>query len=128
MNPSNSTFLFIPDISGFTEFVNKTKIDHSKHIITELLEIIINSDQLGLTVSEIEGDAVLFYRENVPDLQDIITIYTFERKAGETLLKVDMDFKVSSFIGKIFKPLIRKVLKKQTKKGLEILKTISEKV
>ena len=128
MNPSNSTFLFIPDISGFTEFVNKTKIDHSKHIITELLEIIINSDQLGLTVSEIEGVAVLFYRENVPDLKDIITIYTFERKAGETLLKVDMDFKVSSFIGKIFKPLIRKVLKKQTKKGLEILKTISEKV
>jgi len=54
--------LFIPDISGFTRFVNETDIDHSRLIIQELLELLINSNQLGLTVSEVEGDAILFYR------------------------------------------------------------------
>ena len=69
--PSNS-FLFVPDITGFTEFVNKTEIDHSQHIISELLENIIDSDQLDLEVSEVEGDAVLFYKKNdVPGLNDI---------------------------------------------------------
>ena len=54
--------LFIPDISGFTKFVNETEIDHSRVIIEELLENIINSNKIGLHVSEVEGDAVLFYR------------------------------------------------------------------
>jgi len=54
--------LFIPDISGFTRFVNETDIDHSRLIIQELLELLINSNQLGLTVSEVEGDAILFYK------------------------------------------------------------------
>lgn len=54
--------LFIPDISGFTRFVNETEIEHSRIIIEELLENIINSNKIGLQVSEVEGDAVLFYR------------------------------------------------------------------
>src|SRR2546423_8359541 len=58
----NSGLLFIPDISGFTKFVTETEIDHSRYIIGELLENIINSNQIGLNISEIEGDAVLFYR------------------------------------------------------------------
>ena len=57
------TLLFIPDISGFTEFVNSTEILHSQHIIEELLEAIIDANELGLKVSEIEGDAILFFRE-----------------------------------------------------------------
>ena len=60
------TLLFVPDISGFTRFVNETEISHSRHIIAELLEILIDADELGLTVSEIEGDAILFYREGEP--------------------------------------------------------------
>lgn len=54
--------LFIPDISGFTRFVNETDIEHSRLIIQELLELLINSNQIGLELSEIEGDAILFYR------------------------------------------------------------------
>ncbi|MFC2085655.1 hypothetical protein ACFLRO_00420 [Bacteroidota bacterium] len=30
--------LFVPDISGFTQFVKATEISHSRHIIQELLE------------------------------------------------------------------------------------------
>ena len=65
-----STLLFIPDISGFTQFVNDTDISHSRHIIEELLEIIIDADTLGLKISEIEGDAILFYREGAPPSQE----------------------------------------------------------
>lgn len=54
--------LFIPDISGFTKFIIDTEISHSQHIIQELLEIIIDANQIGLEISEIEGDAILFYR------------------------------------------------------------------
>ncbi|MEM8486528.1 MAG: DUF2652 domain-containing protein [Bacteroidota bacterium] len=75
------TFLFIPDISGFTTFVNSTEISHSQHIIAELLEILIDKNILGLEVSEVEGDAVLFYREgDAPSsaemLQQVKDMYT----------------------------------------------------
>lgn len=59
---SNRGLIFIPDISGFTRFVNQMEIDHSRHIISELLEVIINANELGLEISEIEGDAILFYK------------------------------------------------------------------
>jgi len=58
----NKGLLFIPDISGFTRFVNETDIEHSRMIIQELLELLISSNQIGLKVSEIEGDAILFYK------------------------------------------------------------------
>lgn len=58
--------LFIPDISGFTRFVNEIEIEHSRHIIQQLLEILINSNQAGLEVSEVEGDAILFYKFGEP--------------------------------------------------------------
>jgi len=68
----NSGLLFIPDISGFTKFVNETEVEHSRYIISELLENIINSNQIGLTVSEIEGDAVLFFRfGEIPSPEEI---------------------------------------------------------
>jgi Protein of unknown function (DUF2652) len=58
----NKGLLFIPDISGFTQFVNQTDIEHSRLIIQELLEILINANEIGLEVSEVEGDAILFYK------------------------------------------------------------------
>ena len=67
------SLILIPDISGFTAFVNETEVKHSKHIIAELLELVIESDQLGLTVAEVEGDAILFYKEGeVPELNALV--------------------------------------------------------
>ena len=54
--------IFIPDISGFSRFVTRTEIDHSRLIVQELLETLIEANEIGLEVSEIEGDAILFYR------------------------------------------------------------------
>src|SRR5688572_33187543 len=68
----NRGLIFIPDISGFTRFVNEVEIEHSRHIIQELLEVIINANQIGLEISEIEGDAILFYKYgDKPELEDI---------------------------------------------------------
>jgi hypothetical protein len=63
-------FIFIPDISGFTNFVNSVELSHSRHVIKELLEVILDSNQMELKVSEVEGDAILFYRlGEIPDLE-----------------------------------------------------------
>ena len=68
-----SALLFMPDISGFTQFVNETEISHSQHIIRELLEILIDSNHLKLEISEVEGDAIFFYRlGNRPALQNLL--------------------------------------------------------
>jgi hypothetical protein len=70
---TRNSFLFIPDISGFTEFVNDTEISHSRHVISELLDVILRSDELGMTVSEIEGDAVLFFmKDRTPTPSEIV--------------------------------------------------------
>jgi hypothetical protein len=67
------SLLFIPDISGFTKFVSETEVAHGRHVIAELLELIIESDQLGMTVSELEGDAVFFYRDGpLPDFDALM--------------------------------------------------------
>ena len=58
------SLLVIADISGFTQFIRGNEISHSRHIIAELMEVLIDADPLHLTVAEIEGDAVLFYRYN----------------------------------------------------------------
>jgi len=62
----NRGLLFIPDISGFTRFVTETDISHSRLIIQELLEVLIQANKTGLEVSEIEGDAILFYKFGDP--------------------------------------------------------------
>lgn len=58
----NRGLLFIPDISGFTRFVSESEIEHSRFIIQELLEELIHANHIGLQISEIEGDAILFYK------------------------------------------------------------------
>jgi len=68
----NRGLLFIPDISGFTRFVSETEIGHSRLIIQELLEILINANEIGLEISEIEGDAILFYKfGDPPQLEEL---------------------------------------------------------
>lgn len=59
---TDKALLFIADISGFTKFITQSEIEHSSHIISELLEVIINANNLNLKIAEIEGDAVFFYK------------------------------------------------------------------
>nr|WP_296323553.1 DUF2652 domain-containing protein [Winogradskyella sp.] len=58
------SLLFIPDISGFTNFVQTTEAEHSQHVIAELLEVLIASNTQELKLAEIEGDALFFLKKN----------------------------------------------------------------
>ena len=53
--------IFIPDISGFSAFVKNIEIKSGAAVASALLKAIIDENKL-FEVSEIEGDAVLFYR------------------------------------------------------------------
>jgi hypothetical protein len=76
----NKTLLFLPDISGYTEFVQTTEINHSQHVIAELLEVLIDANTEGLHLAEIEGDALFYYKEDIPSLEKLLaqieTIFT----------------------------------------------------
>ena len=60
------TLICIPDISGFTEFMSQTDFELSSKVIPSLLNNIIYSNEIELKISEIEGDAVLFFRTGEP--------------------------------------------------------------
>lgn len=72
MSPT-PTLICIPDISGFTEFMSRTEIDLSAKVITSLLNKVIYANDIGLKLSEIEGDAVLFFsQEKLPTLEALL--------------------------------------------------------
>jgi hypothetical protein len=58
--------IFIVDISGYSKFVKETESSEGVIIISQLIEAIMSANKLGFLVSEIEGDAVLFYRFGTP--------------------------------------------------------------
>lgn len=43
----------MPDISGFSGFVENTTIEDSIHIISELLEILLSENSTGMKLAEI---------------------------------------------------------------------------
>lgn len=63
---------FMPDISGFTKFVNNTEVEHGIHIIAELLELLIDSDTLNLQLVEIEGDALFMFTSKIPNYKQLL--------------------------------------------------------
>lgn len=58
--------IVIPDITGYTEFLSQVEITHSRHVIADLMNLLIKGNRLGLSLSEIEGDALLYYRMGPP--------------------------------------------------------------
>ncbi|GGE99410.1 DUF2652 domain-containing protein [Hymenobacter cavernae] len=66
--------LFIPDISGFTRFIQESGNSLAPWLVADLLEILIEANTLGMEVSEIQGDAILFYRLGPPpSIQELVT-------------------------------------------------------
>ncbi len=115
---AEQSFLFAPDISGFTNFVNETEIDHSQHIISEILELLIDENRLEMKISEIEGDSIIFYKpKEIPtyeQLQDQVNrmftrfhqfINDFEHqricKCGACVGAIDLKLKFFAHAGKL---------------------------
>ncbi len=67
------SLLFLPDISGFTEFVQTTEVSHSQHVIAEVLEVLLAANTLDLQLAEIEGDALFYFKEEeIPSLEQLL--------------------------------------------------------
>ncbi len=70
---AKETLLCIPDISGFTSFMSQADFELGAKVIPSLLNKIVYSNDIGLKISEIEGDAVFFYGSgNLPGLDELI--------------------------------------------------------
>lgn len=64
--------ILIPDLNGFTEFVFNTKLYTGEYIVRQLLSTLIDMNDQYFEISEIEGDAILFYRyDSDPSYQNI---------------------------------------------------------
>lgn len=66
MKSGKKGIVFIPDISGYSRFVSRTDNTSGAKVISEMLASIIESNYLAFSISEIEGDAILFYRYGYP--------------------------------------------------------------
>lgn len=56
-------YLMLADISGYTSFVAQTEIEHAEIALSLLLETIVEKLSGLLTISKLEGDAVFAYVE-----------------------------------------------------------------
>ncbi len=92
---NGGALICIPDITGFTRFMAESDLEFSKKIIPPLLRTIVGSNILNMTVGEIEGDAVVFYRfGDLPTLNDLLNqCVEFYLKFNEQLRTLMVDFK-----------------------------------
>jgi len=60
---TQSGYLMLADISGYTSFVAQTEIEHADMALSFLLEIIVEKISDLLTICQLEGDAVFAYIE-----------------------------------------------------------------
>ena len=54
-------FLLIADISGYTNYLNESELQHAQGTLTDLLELLIAQTRPPLVISRLEGDAVFSY-------------------------------------------------------------------
>jgi hypothetical protein len=53
--------LLIADISGYTQFLQASELDHAKGILTDLLGVLVEQTRPPMVISRLEGDAVFSY-------------------------------------------------------------------
>jgi hypothetical protein len=80
--------ILIPDITGFSNFVNCVNGDLGVSITKDLLNEIINSNPLKIELSEIEGDAILYYKVGNPiSLNEIFAAFKIISQAFDNKYK-----------------------------------------
>lgn len=57
-----AAFFCVPDITGFTKFIATSDLAFSSDFIPGLLRRLVNANIIDLSVGEIEGDAIFFYK------------------------------------------------------------------
>jgi len=109
MLKENKGVVFIVDISGFSKFVREISPSEGISVIRSLFNGIIERNHLSFSISEIEGDAVLFYRMGIPpSIEEILLQFAEMRNAFKKILHdyasefpavTDMDLKAIAHFG-----------------------------
>ncbi|WP_295222600.1 DUF2652 domain-containing protein [uncultured Chryseobacterium sp.] len=88
MSKDNQGMVFIVDISGYSQFIRNVDPTEGLTIIRHLLSEIIECNHLSFRISEIEGDAILFYRMGIPpSVEDVLRQFAEMRKAFKRILQ-----------------------------------------
>lgn len=53
--------LVIADLSGYTDYLQTTELEHAEDVLADLTDTVIDNLQAVLTISKLEGDAVFAY-------------------------------------------------------------------
>lgn len=61
VTPAERVFLVIADISGYTDYLAGSEIEHAQDILADLLETIVTAMGPVLRLAKLEGDAIFSY-------------------------------------------------------------------
>lgn len=126
--------ILIPDFSGFTEFVFNTKTHIGEYITKQLLSVLIDANRKHFYISEVEGDAILFYRYNKkPCYKSIMEVLqrmieAFSDKLSELennfATRIDMSLQLIVHHGKFSRYTIKEFKKLYGKPIVEVHKLL----
>ena len=92
MAKTHNGYFLIADITGYTQYLSESELEHAQDTLTALLQLLVENTRPPLVISRLAGDAVISYglRENFFHGQALIekiedTYVTF-RKAIERLV------------------------------------------
>lgn len=74
-----SGYFFITDITGYTQFLTHSELDHAKEILDALFESILENIEPPLIVSNTQGDAIITYAPAAAFLQPRHLLDTMEK-------------------------------------------------
>jgi len=92
MSKTYQGYLLIADITGYTQYLSESELEHAQETLTALLELLVENTRPPLIISRLEGDAVISYglQDNFIGGQSFIEMlentYVTFRKALERLV------------------------------------------
>ena len=76
-------FFLIADITGYTTYLNESELEHARQTLTDLLELMVAQTRPPMTVTQLEGDAVMSYGF----AEGFVTAQTFLERIEETYVE-----------------------------------------
>lgn len=92
MSETHEGYLLIADITGYTQYLSESELEHAQETLTALLELLVEKTRPPLVISRLAGDAVVSYafREGFYQGQTLVEkiedTYVAFRKAIERLV------------------------------------------
>ena len=95
--PATNGILLLADVSGYSEYLRDTELQHAQNVLADLTEVIVEGVKPVFQLSKLEGDAVFAYAMadavNGAILLDVIeeTYFAFRRRVRDVDLSTSCD-------------------------------------